>query len=124
MLLVRQSLHQYTPLKLTYTFKKNQKNAFLTITSFIHSQNSMYITCSETNNALISIYELFGIYSFIKSKNLDINSFTKFRDDYSSYMYGTYNNKCEFIKINYGSNLLDAFSLHINTASITTPQNT
>ena len=116
-----------TPPKPPYTIRRNPQNTILTITSFIHARNSSFITCPETNNTLVSIIDLSGMSHshafFEKSKNLDINSFTKFRDDYGSYMSTTYNNGCGFIKINYDPDLLNYFSLDINTALITTPSN-
>ena len=119
-MLLNEPTPQYTPPKPLYTIRRSPKNTLLTITSFIHSHSS--IMCPQTNNILISIHEWFGISCFTRSKSLDINSFTNFRDNYSSYMYTTYNNECEFIKISYDPNLLDGFSLSINTALITTPQ--
>ena len=44
--------HTHKPL---YIVKRTPENTLLTITSFIHSQNSNEIMCPETNKSLISI---------------------------------------------------------------------
>ena len=118
----------HTPLKPLYTIRRNPQNTLLTITSFIHSQNSNFMVCPETNKILFFIHDHSPIVPsshavFTRSKSLDINSFIKFRDDYSSFMCNTYNNECEFISIEYHPDVLDYFSLDINTALITTPSN-
>jgi len=109
--------HTHKPL---YIVKRTPENTLLTITSFIHSQNSNEIMCPETNKSLISICGWIRHGCFKRTKNIDINSFNKFRDDYSSYMLTTYNKEHEFVKIS--SNSPNYFELSINTELIKTPK--
>ena len=97
-MVLNDSAPQYT-YKPFYIVKRTPQNTLLTITNFIHSQNSNEITCPETNKPLISINKWFGDGCFARTKNIDLNSFNKFRDDYSSYVFTTYNKENEFVKI-------------------------
>jgi len=117
-MVLNDSAPQYT-YKPFYTVKRTPQNTLLTITNFIHSQNSNEITCPETNKPLISINKWFGDGCFARTKNIDLNSFNKFRDDYSSYVFTTYNKENEFVKIS--SNSPDYFELSIDTELIKTP---
>jgi len=114
----------YTPSKPLYIIRKTPQNTLLTITSFIYSENSNRVVCSETNNPLISISKCKVFYHacFEGFKDIDVISFTEFREDYNSYMCATYNNECEFIKIHSNPSLPKFFCLNIDTRLIKTPE--